>query len=212
MRFLDWQTIPDAEARSFLNDLNPYVKPKPLDFEGNQFRWAKLSFLPDRYCCAVTLAEAEFPESTLFSLYKPGDVMIMNWTNEPVYRVAEMDSIVLDRKTTLDYSKFFFDFVRGQQGRFIIVEQPHHVIWNDGATPFEKAKVDELLMPVAYKGIGRDNRFILQATVLFKNALFRTNIRIAPDGLMELTDEELLLENLSIPIDPPTKIVKPVLN
>ena len=84
----------------------------------------------------------------------------------------------------------------------------------------EKADVAERLIPITYKGIGRDNLFTLTATVVFKNALFRTDIKIAPYemdvfdpelgapehftiGQMKLTNEDLLLEELNVPIDPP---------
>lgn len=35
-------------------------------------------------------------------------------------------------------------------------------------------------MPVTYKGVGRDNLFTMTCTVIFKNALFKTDIRVAP--------------------------------
>ena len=160
------------------------------------------------------------PPNTRYMLYKPGDVSLMNWTNEPIYAVNERAPIKLDRKTTLPYAKFFFHYVRGQLGRFIIVEKPDEVVWLANANDKEKGEVAQRLMPVTYKGIGRDNLFTLTATVVFKNALFKTDIKIAPYemdvfdpetntpehftiGQMKLTNEDLLLEELNVPIDPP---------
>ena len=110
--------------------------------------------------------------------------------------------------------------MRGQLGRFIIVEKPEEVVWLANANDKEKAEVASRLMPVTYKGIGRDNLYTLTATVVFKNALFKTDIKIAPYemdvfdaelgqpehftiGQMKLTNEDLLLEELNVPIDPP---------
>src|SRR3984957_16410122 len=160
------------------------------------------------------------PPNTGYMLYKPGDISLMNWTNEPIYSVNERAPIKLDRKTVIPYAKFFFHYVRGQLGRFIIVEKPDEVVWLSNANTKEKANVAERLIPVTYKGIGRDNLFSLPATVVFKNALFRTDIKIAPYemdvfdpelgapehftiGQMKLTNEDLLLEELNVPIDPP---------
>jgi hypothetical protein len=160
------------------------------------------------------------PPNTRYMLYKPGDVCLMNWTNEPIYSVNERAPIKLDRKTALPYAKFFFHFVRGQLGRFIIVEKPEEVIWLANANEKEKTDVASRLMPVTYKGVGRDNLFTLTATVVFKNALFSTDIKIAPYemdvfdpelgapehftiGQMKLTNEDLLLEELNVPVDPP---------
>ena len=144
----------------------------------------------------------------------------MNWTNEPIYSVNERAPIKIDRKTCLPYARFFFHYVRGQLGRFIIVEKPEEVVWLPNATEKEKADVNSRLMPITYKGIGRDNLITLTATVVFKNALFKTDIKIAPFemdvfdaeinapehftiGQMKLTNEDLLLEDLNIPVDPP---------
>ena len=160
------------------------------------------------------------PPNARYMLYKPGDVSLMNWTNEPIYAVNERAPIKLSRKTMVPYAKFFFHYVRGQLGRFIIVEKPEEVVWLANATDKEKADVAAQLMPVTYKGIGRDNLYTLTATVVFKNALFKTDIKIAPYdmdvfdpelgapehftvGQMKLTNEDLLLEELNVPIDPP---------
>jgi hypothetical protein len=145
-------------------------------------------------------------EQTRYMLHKAGDPELMNWTNEVIYRVNDKAPIKVDRKNVNLYAKFFFHYVRGQLGRFIIVEKPDDVAWLDNANAEEMQKVADRLQPLTYKGIGRDNRFLLAATVVFKNALFKTNIRVAQDGLMELTDEELLLEDLNVPIDPPPPI------
>ncbi|HBM90723.1 MAG TPA: hypothetical protein DD400_02435, partial [Rhodospirillaceae bacterium] len=155
-----------------------------------------------------------------YLLYKSGELTIMNWTNEPIYEVNEKAPIKLDRKTLIPYAKFFFHYVRGQLGRFIIVEKPEDVPWLEEATDKEKADVEKNLMEVTYKGIGRDNLFTLTATVVFKNALFHTDIKVAPYetevfdpeigapeqftiGQMKLTNEDLILEELNIPVDPP---------
>lgn len=108
--------------------------------------------------------------------------------------------------------------MRGKYGRFIIVEKPEDIAWLPDASEEDKERVNQLLQPLTYKSLGRDNRFMLSATVLFRNALFSTNIRVcavaeAPGedaekepgkivGEMELTDEQLLAENLSLPEEP----------
>jgi hypothetical protein len=160
------------------------------------------------------------PPNVRYVLYKPGDLNIMNWTNEPIYMVNEKAPIKLERKSLVTYAKFFFHYVRGQLGRFIIVEKPEDVRWLDNANDKEKADVAAKLMNVTYKGIGRDNLFTLTATVVFKNALFKTDIKVAPYemdvfdpelgapehftiGQMKLTNEELLLEELNVPVDSP---------
>lgn len=198
MKELSLTPLPADQVAAMLKDARPALEAKNMDVDALDVRVAPLPWY-DEYKFYVL----QDHEQTRYMLYKPGDVELMNWTNEIIYRTNEKAPIKLDRKNVILYAKFFFHYVRGQLGRFIIVEKPDDVAWLDNATESEMQKVNDRLHAVTYKGIGRDNRYLLAATVVFKNALFRTNIRVAQDGLMELTDEELLLEDLNVPIDPP---------
>jgi hypothetical protein len=189
------------DLKRFLSEARELLENRNMDMAALNVRCAPLPWY-DEYKF-YTVADHE---QTRYLLYKPGDAELLNWTNEIIYRVNEKAPIKLDRKNVIAYARFFFHYVRGQLGRFIIIEKPEEIAWLDNASEAEMEKVAQRLMPVTYKGIGRDNRYLLTSTVIFKNALFKTNIRVAQDGLMELTDEELLLEDLNVPIDPPPPI------
>jgi hypothetical protein len=216
---LNFKTLDPAATQKLLSDIASDIKPVTLPEGKTTVQVADLPFYDEFKFYAVSDTTLPAP-NTRYMLYKQGDVSLMNWTNEPIYSVNERAPIKLDRKTAIPYSKFFFHYVRGQLGRFIIVEKPEEVVWLANANDKEKAAVAEKLMPVTYKGIGRDNLFTLTATVVFKNALFKTDIKIAPYemdvfdaelgapehytiGQMKLTNEDLLLEDLNVPIDPP---------
>lgn len=214
-----FETLDPKATKQFLADIASDVEPVIFPEDKTSVQVAALPFYEAFKLYAVSDTTLPAP-NTRYMLYKPGDVSMMNWTNEPIYSVNERAPIKLDRKTALPYAKFFFHYVRGQLGRFIIVEKPEEVIWLANANAKEKADVAERLKPLTYKGVGRDNLFTLSATVVFKNALFTTDIKIAPYemdvfdpainapehftiGQMKLTNEELLLEELNVPIDPP---------
>ncbi|MDD2325257.1 MAG: hypothetical protein PHW63_04530 [Alphaproteobacteria bacterium] len=219
MKDLVFETLSPDDARAFLTTVAHDMLPVTVPIDKTLVQVAPLPFYEDYRFYALTDMTLPAP-NVRYLLYKPGDVVLMNWTNEPIYSVNEKAPIKLDRKSLVTYAKFFFHYVRGQLGRFIIVEKPEDVTWLDSATDEEKAKVAEHLKPVAYKGIGRDNLFTLTAIVVFKNALFKTDIKVAPYemdvidpetgtpehftiGQMKLTNEDLLLEDLNVPVDPP---------
>ncbi len=219
MKDLSFTALQPDEARTFLTTIAQDLLPIKVPMDKTLVQVAELPFYEDYKFYALTDMSLP-PPNVRYLLYKPGDLNIMNWTNEPIYAVNEKAPIKLDRKTLVPYAKFFFHYVRGQLGRFIIVEKPEDVAWLEGANEKERADVAAQLMEVKYKGIGRDNLFTLTATVVFKNALFRTDIKVAPYemdafdpelgapehftiGQMKLTNEELLLEELNVPIDPP---------
>jgi len=214
-----FKSLDTAAVNKLIGDIADDIAPVKLAADKTTGQVADLVFYDDFKFYALSDTTLPAP-NTRYMLYKPGDISLMNWTNEPIYAVNERAPIKLDRKTVIPYAKFFFHYVRGQLGRFIIVEKPDEVVWLANANTKEKADVAERLIPITYKGIGRDNLFTLTATVVFKNALFRTDIKIAPYemdvfdpelgapehftiGQMKLTNEDLLLEELNVPIDPP---------
>ncbi|MDE2029517.1 MAG: hypothetical protein KGI97_03020 [Alphaproteobacteria bacterium] len=216
---LTFKTLDPAETQKLLTDIAADIAPVTLPEGKTKVEVADLPFYDEFKLYALSDTTLAAP-NTRYILYKDGDVSLMNWTNEPIYSVNERAPIKVDRKTAIPYAKFFFHYVRGQLGRFIIVEKPEEVVWLSNANNKEKADVAERLMPVTYKGIGRDNLITLTATVVFKNALFKTDIKIAPFemdvfdpeinapehftiGQMKLTNEDLLLEDLNVPVDPP---------
>jgi hypothetical protein len=211
---------PDAAvAKKLVKTIAGDIQPVRIPPDKATIRVADLPFYDEFKFYAISDTTLPAP-NTRYILHKPGDVSLMNWTNEPIYSVNERAPIKLDRETVVPYAKFFFHHVRGQLGRFIIVERPDDVVWLANANAEEKADLAEHLIPVTYKGIGRDNLFTLTATVIFKNALFQTDIKIAPYemdvfdpeigefehftiGQMKLTNEDLLLEELNVPIPLP---------
>ena len=162
--------------------------------------------------------------NTWYMLYSPGgSAFLMDWTNEPIYKVNEIAPIILNKTTALSYTKFFFHFVRGKLGRFIIVEKPSEVRWLPEAGQEEKDAAKEHIIPLTYKGIARDNFMTLRASVVFKNAIFHTDVKIAlfntesvnsetreaehfSIGQMKLVNEDLLIEDIKVVVDePPTE-------
>jgi hypothetical protein len=216
---LEFTALEPNEAKEFLATIAHDMLPVSVPQDKTLVQVATLPFY-DQYKLYALTDMTLPPPNVRYLLYKPGDVVLMNWTNEPIYDVNEKAPIKLDRKSIVPYAKFFFHYVRGQLGRFIIVEKPEDVVWLDTATDKEKEDLAKHIKPVAYKGIGRDNLFTLTAIVVFKNALFKTDIKVAPYemdvfdaeagipehftiGQMKLTNEELLLEDLNVPVDPP---------
>ncbi|MDD3288832.1 MAG: hypothetical protein PHX43_07515 [Alphaproteobacteria bacterium] len=219
MHDLTFKQVEPTAAQQFLTKAAPEILPVVLPADKTLVQCADLPFYDDYKLYALTDMTLP-PPNVRYMLCSADDFCLLNWTNEPIYSVNERTTIKLDRKTLISYSKFFFHFVRGQLGRFIIVEKPEDVTWLPNANEKEKADVAAKLMPVTYKGIGRDNLFTMTCTVVFKNALFRTDIKVAPYemdvfdpdlgapehftiGQMKLTNEELLLEDLNVPVDPP---------
>jgi len=208
---------PDA-ASALLADIAPALGGVALAPETTDIRVADLPIYDDYRLLAVRDGAAPEP-NVRYLLAAPGDTVPLNWTNEPIYAVNERAPIKVEDATVIPYAKFFFHFVRGQLGCFLIVEKPQDLDWLPEAPKAQRDAVNTLLSPVVNQGLGEDNLYTLTATVIFKNALFRTDIKIAPfdmdvedpemhvtehftPGQMKLCNEQLLLEDLSVVLAP----------
>jgi hypothetical protein len=143
-------------------------------------------------------------------------VELLDGTNEPIYSYNDHNGVVLNGAATLDYIRFFFHFVRGQQGAFQIVEKHEDVEWCPNAPEDTKTKANTLLMPLTARGTHRSGLLRHSATVVFKNALFKTDIYVASKRIENVTlpgddcsqdfslgqsalhDEDLLMEDLPV--------------
>jgi ankyrin repeat protein len=218
MHDLTFAPLDTDAAKAFLDEAAPALAEVTLSPETTTVAVASLSFYDD-YSLYALRDDASPPPNVRYLLHKPGDPVLLNWTNAPIYGVNDRAPIKIEDATVTAYAKFFFHFVRGQLGCFGIVEKAEDVEWLPDAPQKQKDAVNALLRPILNQGIGEDNLYTLTATVLFQNALLRTDIKIAPfpmtvanpetesderffSGQMLLCNEELLLEELPIVLNP----------
>jgi hypothetical protein len=135
----------------------------------------------------------------------------LNRTNAPVYDAVTEFGLQQDLPLLMDYVRFFFDTVVGTMGKFAIVETLADLPWLAEATRDDKADVFGLLQPLQAIDTSHPNIIDFGATLLFKDALFRSKIRLALNdvpgnddhddlhqGQLYLFDEALLLEDLKV--------------
>lgn len=221
-RFLTFSDIPEPIdwLSAQITELHTQIRIKPGDLS---LRWAPMEFWPGGYVLAMRNTRRKGPSEQFALVWPNEDFALLDWTNEPIYTQAERRSPLFDDANAMLWCRFFFHFVRGQLGRFRIVERVEDVIWTDDADDEAKQKVHQHLALLKVLERPSDDRVVLQAPVVFKNALFRTKILLATRrtdieaedgsgiesfsrGQSRLFGEELLLEELPVHVDkPPTR-------
>jgi ankyrin repeat protein len=161
---------------------------------------------------------------------------LMDWTNEPVYAFNERNVMRLEGADALTYTRFFFHFVRGVLGRFTFVETEEEIAWTPEATDKVRRETASKLIPLKVVDRIGASQTMLRGSVIFKNALFYTSVRVATEktlvdpvadddeeeesmgsgaqlppeqfakGQMRLENEELIAEELPIEVDGPPGI------
>lgn len=193
----DWQKLdPEKTARIFA-EINPKLEPVAFNAQDSTIRTCRLAFYKDHLLLELTDLSA-VPAARKYVLYQPGDVNVINWTNQAIYETNEKAPIRLDERTVVDYVKFFFNYVRGRHGRFLIVEAIDDIRWQI-EPPLQGRKVmQEMLSPVRLLDRDDTGAFNLEAFMVFKDSLFKTRVHVQADGIISMSDEELKIEGMPV--------------
>ncbi len=188
------------EAAPILMEVNQALEGSPFVGESIVVLSQDLPFYPGYKFLEISDHTAQ-PVRTQNIIYKQGDVTVLNWTNEPIYALNAKAPIQLNKDTAPLYAKFFFTYVRGRHGRFLIVEGVDEIQWREEPPPAARKAVGKLLTPVTLSNIDADGTFNLVGQMMFKDSLFQSAIHVKPDGLVSLSDEELLIEDMPVQDD-----------
>lgn len=125
------------------------------------------------------------------------EITILDFTNGPIYTLNKSVPLALNETTILDYAKFFFSFVRGRHGRFVVVESVDDILWREEPPPAARKAVGKMISPVALTGT-ENGIYHLSANMMFKDSLFQANVDISPDGQVTILNENLLVEDIPV--------------
>ena len=137
------------------------------------------------------------PPTQRFVLLSDERFSVLNFSNEPIYALNRELPIKLSKDPVLDYMRFFFAYVRGRHGRFLVVEYVDDIAWKDDPPPPARKAIGKMLKPL--KLTNKDGEpFQTETTMVFKDSLFSATITATPEGMVSLTDEELLIEDMPV--------------
>ncbi len=193
----DWQKLDSEKVLRILNEVNLHLEPIPFSPESTTIRQQKLPFYRE-YTLLELTDLSTVPGARKYAIYKPGDVNVINWTNQAIYETNEKTPILLDENTIVSYVKFFFNYVRGRHGRFLIIETIDDVRWQIEPPAQGRKVMQEMLAPVELESQDADGTFNLDAFMVFKDSLFKTKIHVKPDGLVSMSKEDLKIEGMPI--------------
>lgn len=193
----DWQKLDPEKAARVLSEINPKLEPVPFSMESTTVRIQKLPFYQEYDLYELTDLSV-VPGARKYALYKPGDVNVINWTNQAIYETNEKAPIVIKDDNVVEYVKFFFNYVRGRHGRFLIIETIDDIRWQV-EPPLQGRKVmQEMLEPVSVVSEDSDGTINLEAFMVFKDSLFKTKVHVKKDGLVSMSEEELKIEGMPV--------------
>mgnify|MGYP005839674983 CR=1 FL=1 len=213
----DLEKLDKNKSKALIKALNPVLPGADYDEKATRVTGHEYSFYPGFVTIELTehithpprrlgmLADADIIENPQ-NYTDPdkaksafdGRVFIFDGTNEPIYKANSAVPLSLDSNCVREYIRFFFSRVRGRHGRFVIVETVDEIDWREDPPPAARRAVAKMIAPLALIGSDEDNNFYLRACLLFKDSLFKARISVDPQGQVDITEEEIIIEEMPV--------------
>lgn len=123
---------------------------------------------------------------------------VVDWRFDTIYALNQEVNISLDEKNIIEYVRFFFNFVKGRHGAFVVCESADHVRWKDEPPTEVRTALNDALKPLVLKEKRSDGVFVVEAYMMLKDTLFYTDVFISSGGKVTMSDHEILIENIPV--------------
>lgn len=186
-----------AEVATIMDKLGPELEGAVFDPLETTVLAQDITFYPG-YRLLDIADHSQQPPRRRFVIYSPARHFIVDFSNEPIYAFNRELPIALNESNIDDYVRFFFNHVRGRHGRFIIVEGIDDINWKNDPPMTARRAIGKMIAPVTLERIDEKGHYHLRVCIIFKDSLFRSAVRVEPSGLVSLSDEELLVEDIPV--------------
>ena len=191
------------ETASIVETLSPYLDGSSFDPSSAIVMARELPFYPGSKF--LDLADHRtMPPARRFAILAKDKAHILDFTNQPIYELNNSYPLNLTLENVSDYVRFFFSFVRGRHGRFLIIESVDDIPWREEPAPSGRKAIGKMVAPMsvtsspAALGATHKLSFQIVAYMLFKDSLFRADIEVADTGQVKILQETLLIEDIPV--------------
>lgn len=186
------------EVATIMDQVNPLLEGVPFDpIETTILAW-DIPFYAGYRLLDIS-DHSSMPVLKRFVLYAPNEQTVIDWQNETIYALNQKLPIQLDESNIIDYVIFFFTYVRGKHGRFLIVENIDDIAWKDEPPPNARKAISKMIKAVQLSDDKPEKgTFKLSACMMFKDSLFQSEIIVQSDGHVSMNSEELLIEDMPV--------------
>lgn len=123
---------------------------------------------------------------------------VMDWKYSTIYDLNQKVPVNIDESNVLEYVRFFFTYVKGRHGRFIVCETADHILWKDEPPLEVRKSLNKAISPLEIHEKRKDGVFIINAFMMLKDALFAVQVFVDPTGKVTMSDHEILIEDIPV--------------
>lgn len=137
-------------------------------------------------------------ERFVFQRVGTQDFTLLDWNYKTIYKLNAECPIQLSDDNVIEYVRFYFSFVKGRHGRFVICESADHIRWKDDPPADVRKKLNQTLHPLKIKEKKSNGTYVIEAFMMLKDALFKADVYVTAQGEVRLQDHEIIIENVPV--------------
>lgn len=200
---LQWNAVQGEELAGFLSQINPIGDKYSVSAQTTLAHWLPLPFYDQ--VAIIRVKDPAWTPRNLFIYYltDQGNLYWLNGTSPPIHEVNEKAPIKITDDNVLDYLRFFCFFVRGEEGPFLIAESMQDTYVPKDLDDQTRAALENTVSPATFEGKDDEGNWLCNGVVYYSNALFITNFKVMPSGMIEMLDDEPIAADLPVKIDAP---------
>ncbi len=193
---ISWQACGPAEIGELLAELRSQAPRSFASVAVLRASRARLPFYGEHELFDLLLHGVQGIERAVL-LRSPSHMQWLDGQSSPIHAVNELESLQLTEETVLDYVRFFLFAIRGDQGAFVLIEDPGELTAascgaaeqaGEPATRLAAARAK--WQPLHVDGHADDGRFRAQATVAYAGGLFASVFAVKRNGEIEMVDDQ----------------------
>lgn len=196
--YLSFTTLKKKDSASLLDHINAMTDYADFDVGKVSIMAADLPFY-EGYQLFEVKDQTYHPPREIKGIWKPDsdDVRIFTYEPKYFYELNTDIDLALNEETIIDYTRFFFEYTEGLHGKLIIIETIDDMPWRDDISSEMKKSLAKHIHPVDISFIG-DEKFLLNAIILYKNALIETEITVLRSGRVTFDVVSAIADDLPV--------------
>lgn len=192
-----WEEVDPEEMPRYVDRVNRELKTRPFDALTTIVRRASLSFYAEYDLIEFEDTSTSDPVYIRRALFGPDSFHVLNWTNGPIYTANEQAPINVSEENAAIYAQFFFNYVKGRHGRFVLIDSASEIAWNGQVQEKGKEAIGKIIQPIHVTEV-EEGKITMMSYMVFKDSLFRAKVHVERDGMVSLSDEALVVEGMPI--------------
>lgn len=187
------------EISAILSIVNHKVDGSIFDLMETTILAVELPFYPDwRFLHIADHATNPPLERYVFQKAGTEEFIIHNWDISTISAMNKQAAVQINDHTIFEYLRFYYHFVRGRYGKFIVAESVDHFKWKEFPPQEYREKLAQVIKPLQIREKSNTGVYGIDAFMILKDVLYFVDVRVDRAGKVVHQSTDVLIQNMPI--------------